>query len=448
MKKIFTTAALVIAAVTGANASINTDNATTSYTATQWEYYAAAEYGGGTGTADDPYIIATPEQLMKLAVEINNKGFDDNNWEDMYSAGKYWKQTADIVLNENVLANVTWADGDASSINSANLKTFYGIGYYTSDYDFCVFAGTYDGGGHTISGMYTKDGVSALGLFNYVRSGVVKNLIIKDSYIGKNANVGLVVGMAEKGSVIMNCQTSGIIYCGGSYHAGVVGTADNSKVLNCASDAWLWAKNNVGGVVGKLSNTALASNCFFSGWLGAVYSNTAKFKYWGGICSEVGNSESTVTKVDPDNADKTITVCENPSRAENSYWMDTCTVRHFPDSKVEAYSSSTSKYGVVENCSAISVDKVADLVNTLNENAKSIEGACSWELDATGKPVLKFEESGTGIVTVNAAATANSACNVYTLQGTLVRKAATQGAALNGLSSGVYVVGGKKIVVK
>lgn len=449
MKKFFILTALFAASAASASASVNTDNAATAYTETQWEHYAAAEYAGGTGTQDDPYLIATAEQLMKLAVEIQNKGEDDNNWENAYSAGKYWKQTADIVLNENLLSRVTWASGDASGINSSGLRTFNGIGYVSSEVDFQVFAGTYDGDGHSISGMYTQNAKNkSTGLFNNIQGGTVKNLVIKDSYLNENANIGFIAGMAEKGSLVINCQTSGIIYCGGSYHAGIVGYASESKIINCATDAWTWAKNNVGGVVGKLANSSTLSNCFYNGWLGAVYSNVAKCKYWGAICPEIGSTEVTTTKEDPDSPGTEITVCENPSRAENSFYMDTCTVRHIPAGAVEAYNAENSKYGIVENCKATGTDGLADAVKALNENAASIDGACTWELNAAGCPALTFNSSTTGITAVRPGRGDAATCNVYGISGTLVRKATAADAATKGLPGGIYIVNGKKVTVK
>src|SRR5574344_1085468 len=117
-KTILMTACMLSSALLADAQSANTTNAATKYTEAQWEHYAADNYAGGTGTAADPYLIATPEQLMKLAVEVENLGSVDTNWNLDYSKGKYWKQTADIVLNENVLSKVGWADGDASSISN------------------------------------------------------------------------------------------------------------------------------------------------------------------------------------------------------------------------------------------------------------------------------------------------------------------------------------------
>ncbi len=429
--------------------SANTTGAATNYASTQWEHYAADNYAGGTGTVDDPYLIATPEQFMKLAVEIENLGAIDDNWDADYTKGKYFKQTADLVFNENIIGKVQFADGDASIVNnSSSLRTFNGIGYKAGDVDFQRFGGTYDGDGHSIIGLYhTNAKSSGAGVFNFIEGATVKNLIVKDAYITANANVGIIVGSADNNSTVINCQSSGIIYCGGSYHAGIVGQLNaSSKTVNCYSDAWVWAKNQTGGIVGTVRNSSYVGNCYFNGWIGGVYSNMGKFKYWGAVSPEIGNTETTTTKPDPEDETKTITICENPSKAENCYWTDTCSVRH-KDVLAEAYNdASNCKYGVITNCKAFSVADAAKAVEALNSEAKNIDGASTWEVGANGMPQLKFDAT-TGINTIPSAAEKTLAANVYTLDGVLVKKAENGFNPLFGLKKGIYVVNGKKCVV-
>lgn len=444
------TALFASSAMNAVAQSANTTNAATNYADTQWEHYAADNYAGGTGTADDPYLIATPEQFMKLAVEVENLGAVDDNWDADYSKGKYFKQTADLVFNQDVLKKVSYADGDASIIDKTNLRTFNGIGYKASDADFQRFAGNYDGGGHAIIGMYHSSGKSASsGVFNFTEGATIKNLIVKDVYISENANIGLVAGTADKNTLVINCQTSGIIYCGGSYHAGIVGALSTSKVVNCCSDAQIWAKNQAGGICGRLMQNAYAANNYFNGWIGATYYNytTGKFKYWGAVAAEIGNSETTITLPDPADDTKTITTCENPSKAENCFWTDTCSVRHMNILAEAVNDLNNCKYGKIENCKAFAVADAAKAVEELNKNAKDIDGASTWEVGANGMPALKFDAT-TGINTVKTAADTTAAGNVYTLEGVLVKKAIDGVNPLFGLGKGVYIVNGKKCVVE
>lgn len=452
MKKITTLMITALFASSAMNVwaqSANTTNAATNYSETQWEHYAADNYAGGTGTKDDPYLISTPEQFMKLAVEIENLGQVDDNWDGDYTKGKYFKQTADLVFNEGVMNKVSGASGDASIIDNSTLRTFKGIGYKAGDVDYQRFAGTYDGDGHAIIGMYHNNAKSSgSGVFNFIEGATIRNLIVKEAYINANANVGLVVGYADAGSLIINCQSSGIIYCGGSYHAGIVGALQSSKMLNCFSDAWVWAKNQTGGLCGRIMKSAYAGNSYFSGWIGGVYSNMGKFKYWGAVSPEIGLSEDITTAPDPEDETKTITICENPSKAENCFWSDTCTVRH-KDVKAEAYNDiNNCKYGVITNCKAFALADAAKAVEELNKNAKDIDGASTWEVGTNGLPMLKFDTQTTGINTIVNMAEKALNGNVYTLQGTLVKKSTEGVNPLYGLEKGIYVVNGKKMVVE
>lgn len=452
MKKITTLMITALFASSAMNVwaqSANTTNAATNYSETQWEHYAADNYAGGTGTKDDPYLISTPEQFMKLAVEIENLGQVDDNWDSDYTKGKYFKQTADLVFNEGVMNKVSGASGDASIIDNSTLRTFNGIGYKAGDVDYQRFAGTYDGDGHAIIGMYHNNAKnSGSGVFNFIEGATIRNLIVKEAYINANANVGLVVGYADAGSLIINCQSSGIIYCGGSYHAGIVGALQSSKMLNCFSDAWVWAKNQTGGLCGRIMKSAYAGNSYFSGWIGGVYSNMGKFKYWGAVSPEIGLSEDVTTAPDPEDETKTITICENPSKAENCFWSDTCSVRH-KDVKAEAYNDiNNCKYGVITNCKAFALADAAKAVEELNKNAKDIDGASTWEVGTNGLPMLKFDTQTTGINTIVNMAEKALNGNVYTLQGTLIKKSTEGVNPLYGLEKGIYVVNGKKMVVE
>ncbi len=439
--------------LTDAFASPNTEAAKSNYTETQWEYYAAAEYAGGTGTEADPYLIETPEQLMKLAVEVQNLAYDDNNWGEDYSKGKYWKQTKDIVLNENVFGHVKFIYRDSwkeTDIDAAGLRTFNGIGYVLDPVaDYQVFAGTYDGGGHSISGFFCNNvNNKSTGVFNNIWGGTVRNLIVKDAYIAANANVGLIAGSTDQDATVINCQTSGIVADGGSYHAGIVGNASRTRIANCVTDAWTWAKNNVGGLAGKLGNTSSLDNCFYYGWLGSVKGRVqiGDMKWWGAISPEIGLAEDTYVIPDPDDPDAPgTTVCENPSKAANSFWADTCSVRNQPTKAMVSHNADNSKYGVVENCTAVSIDKIAETVAALDKGAEAISGATGWKTGGNGMPSLDFG-STSGITSV--AADGGGTFNVYNVQGVLVRKGVSEADALRGLAAGIYVVNGKKYVVR
>ena len=101
-----------------------------------WDGSVAEEYAGGTGTADDPYLIATAEQLARMIGYDVNTNYTDNITNG--STNKYYKLTADIYLNDVSADN--WYE-------ESGLNEWYG----TANSRFC---GSFDGGGYTVYGLY------------------------------------------------------------------------------------------------------------------------------------------------------------------------------------------------------------------------------------------------------------------------------------------------------
>ena len=136
--------------------------------ADSWEYPTSqpdGKFGGGSGSQSDPYLINNAQHLADLAYMVNERN---------YYKDQYFRLTTDITLNDNVLK----ADGTPNT--SGTFKSWRPIGMYGvfSDYDFM---GNFDGGGHTIRGLYMMDVDRAYqGLFGSIKNAVVKNLNFED----------------------------------------------------------------------------------------------------------------------------------------------------------------------------------------------------------------------------------------------------------------------------
>ena len=108
-----------------------------------WDGTKADAFAGGTGTADDPYLIATGAQLYKMVAEYSNAATTKGS----VNTATHFKLTADIYLND--VDSIIWSDG--SSLN----------GYVpTQWFDSSIvapFNGTIDGNGHVVYGLYAKD---------------------------------------------------------------------------------------------------------------------------------------------------------------------------------------------------------------------------------------------------------------------------------------------------
>lgn len=123
----------------------------------------------GSGSESDPYLITCAADLRLLSDEVEN----GNVYRD-----RFFLMTQDITFNNNVLN----PDGELNVFNTANHEEWKPIG--KGRFPFC---GTFDGDGHSISGLYhgdmLKDSVALFGFFD----GTLRNLTLKDSYLsGKN----------------------------------------------------------------------------------------------------------------------------------------------------------------------------------------------------------------------------------------------------------------------
>lgn len=146
---------------------------------------------------------------------------------------------------------------------SLNGKEFYGIP---------IFCGTFNGNGHTISGLNISDSASEAGLFRHVERGaVIKNLIVSGnvSPSGSGNNVGGIVGI-NKGT-INSCEFKGVVSAKDSV-GGIAGKNEESGVISsCRSSAVISAESTAGGICGN--NLGILIDCANSGNVNAVYSD-------------------------------------------------------------------------------------------------------------------------------------------------------------------------------
>ncbi len=178
----------------------------------------------------DVYEISNAGQLYWFAAQVNGGNTAING-----------ELTANIVVNQNVLT----ADGKLNS-DGSNFRVWIPIGNYSNNY-----AGTFDGAGFTVSGMYFNNSeTDYVGLFGCV-GGTIKNVGVLDSFISGKWYVGGVVGLTKEGTVVTNCYNIGAVN-GIADIGGVVGRlATNSKVTDCYNIGNVTGSGgNVGGVVG------------------------------------------------------------------------------------------------------------------------------------------------------------------------------------------------------
>ena len=136
-----------------------------------------------------------------------------------------------------------------------------------------IFCGTFDGGGHTVSGLSIRDNASEIGLFRHVERGaVIKNLNVSGTVApsGSRDMVGGIVGV-NRGTVI-SCNFRSSV-SGNNSVGGIAGKNEESGVISgCSSSATVAAESSGGGIVG--TNLGVITDCSNSGSINAVYTDT------------------------------------------------------------------------------------------------------------------------------------------------------------------------------
>ena len=206
--------------------------------ATDWQAGGEYTYTVSLATArgyiiedDGSYTVYNADGLMIIA-ELVNGGKTDIN----------------ITLDKNIdLTGKAWTP----------------IG---TDYDNS-YKGTFDGGGHTITGLTFTTNDEFAGLFGWLnRAGTVKNVVMEGVQITSNqiygGSIGGVVGSSW--GTIENCSVSGNV-SGTVYVGGVVGVQIGGSITGCSSSATVKGTVDVGGVAGQTNSSATLTACYATG---------------------------------------------------------------------------------------------------------------------------------------------------------------------------------------
>lgn len=219
-----------------------------------WDGSIASAFAGGTGTAKNPYQIATGAQLAYLASSVNSG--------ETY-AGKNFVLTADIDLN-----GLPW---------TPIANTFSDALFGGSDYR--IFAGNLDGQGYTVSNVVIGSKSAPLesdvfGLFG-ATEGKISNLhlnTVSIHGIAKNVS-GYVIGLAggligsASGSV-ENCHVTGLNmtmttpdsgFTAAYWIGGLVGALDTEQIDECSVSGKITeesGKGSIGGLIGELGKAS------------------------------------------------------------------------------------------------------------------------------------------------------------------------------------------------
>ena len=181
------------------------------------------------------------------------------------SNGSYTVTSADGLMNIAELVNGGKSDINITLDTDIDLtgKDWTPIG---TDYDNS-YKGTFDGGGHTITGLTFTTNDEYAGLFGWLnKAGTVKNVVMEGVQITSNqiygGSIGGVVGYSW--GTIENCSVSGSV-SGTVYVGGVVGAQIGGSITGCSSSATVKGTVDVGGVAGQTNSSATLTACYATG---------------------------------------------------------------------------------------------------------------------------------------------------------------------------------------
>ena len=212
----------------------------------------AAKDPGYTIESDGSYTVTSADGLMNVA-ELVNGGKTDIN----------------ITLDKNIdLTGKGWTPIGTSFDNS--------------------YKGTFDGGGHTITGLTVTTNDQFVGLFGYLnRAGTVKNVVMEGIQITSNHMFGCTGGVVGYSwGTIENCSVSGSV-SGTDCVGGVVGSQKAGSIIGCCTSATVKGTHYVGGVAGEKWGTMTA--CYATGNV-TLEIASQKNLYGGGVVGLNGGS--------------------------------------------------------------------------------------------------------------------------------------------------------------
>ena len=322
-----------------------------------------ADGGGESGTAEDlgyiydsntkTYTVYNADGLMNIA-ELVNGGKTDIN----------------ITLDTDIdLTGKDWTP----------------IG---TDYDNS-YKGTFDGGGHTITGLTFTTNDEYAGLFGWLnRAGTVKNVVMEGVQITSNqiygGSIGGVVGSGW--GTIENCSVSGSV-SGTVYVGGVVGAQWGGSITGCSSSATVKGTVDVGGVAGQTNSNATMTACYATGNVTLEIAPINNIDVGGAVgfnggsrilaCYATGNVTST--------GSSTVNVYIGGFCGYNSTTVTACYWKNNKEQGIGYNKVGTDTEVTKVDGTDVTWQKAVDAMNTALQNAGS-----EWRYELTGAlPTLR-----------------------------------------------------------
>lgn len=194
---------------------------------------AMAQFAGGSGTSEEPYLVATAEHLDNVR----------------HHSTAHFRQIADIDLgvapwNEDA----GWVPIGASTTASR-------------------FLGVYDGGGHAVRNLtIDRPTTDYQGLFGYVAGATIRNLAVPDASVTARDRSSLLVGQLDQASMVSSCWSSGSVNAR-TRIGGLAGVSLNGSAIehSHSAAAVVGTGERAGGLLGESNTDGVVDTCFATG---------------------------------------------------------------------------------------------------------------------------------------------------------------------------------------
>ena len=329
--------------------------------ATDWQAGGEYTYTVSLTAAKDPgytiegngsYTVTSADGLMHVADLVNGGKTDIN-----------------ITLDKNIdLTGKGWTPIGTSFKNS--------------------YTGTFDGGGHTITGLTVTTNDKYAGLFGYIgNAGTVKNVVMEGVLITSNngsSQAGGVAGFSR--GTIENCSVSGSV-SGTVYVGGVVGAQWGGSITGCSSSATVKGMVDVGGVAGQTNSNATMTACYATGNVTLEIAPINNIDVGGAVgfnggsrilaCYATGNVTST--------GSSTVNVYIGGFCGYNSTTVTACYWKNNQEQGIGYKKVGTAPEATKVDGTSVTWQKAVDGMNTALQNAGS-----EWRYELNGAlPTLK-----------------------------------------------------------
>lgn len=358
-----------------------------------------AKWLTGEGTAASPILISNAEEL-KIFHDIVNG--ENNRQQNLAACATL---TANIVLNDGTFDE----DGNYTpGPSSAALTEWSPMGVNNST----VYAGTFDGAGHTIQGLYRSANKSLAGLFGLTNGATIKNVKVT-GYLGSAKSAGGIAAHTEQ-TTITGCVNAATVnaYTGGQESiGGIVGTTElSSQIIDCINIGVIKCQAGdadpvfAGGIAGYLSSDSTISSCSNGGKvIGACNGNGSYCRSQiGGIvgiatlgtitdCYNAG-SVTDITPEDP-NSEPWVGGIVGSAPGHSSKYLSVTISNCYSTGSVTANNTTAKVGGITGNAENIAITNCYYLTGTAGQVCGKSDTA-STVTNTTEKSAFDFANGG------------------------------------------------------